>query len=67
MNSEAKLPLLEPGKQISQYELWALFLSQTFAHICFLHSKKIVIIIVILPGYTVLVAGASPQILGYHL
>lgn len=48
-----------PAKQISHYELWAFFLSQIFAHISFSSSKKIVIVIVILLGYTIVVAGAS--------
>lgn len=67
MNSEVKLPLLEPAKQISEHELWPFYLSQMLACICFSHSKMTVIITVILPVYTALVAGASTRILGYHL
>lgn len=37
------------------------------ACICFSHSKMTVIITVILPVYTALVAAASTRILGYHL
>lgn len=65
--TRSSITFATPAKSISQDELWASLLSPVFAHICFSGSKKIAIIIVMLPRYTVLVAGASTWILGYHL